>query len=387
MISKKGAAKPGQNAAVLILIIGITIIAYSIVTEQIQIEQKANQTDGANSAISKQYFLLKENIGHLGGPKKDKEVYQLPSVTLYTQLKSQVFQSVPYVDVSSNFFGENIASYNFTVDDLNTLKSMIVTFNGDKYEEGSILVISLNGVDIYHDKISSNNIITLNKFSLKQGINTVKVKAESSFFGNSFILKNLQVLGDIYDVTKNKGSIEFSVFEEDLKDFKSASLSFYVDCLETEVGLLNIYVNNYKSYSAVPDCGIVNKKIDVLNALRDGNNLIRFENEFGSYVLDQVEVSAPYVEPKEPIYYFSIDSDQLTKNRFYLNLKFVDRAQKDAILYVNKKVLVLNTNRLNITYNITSYVQEGFNYVKVIPNEPIDIAEMNVQMKERKVID
>lgn len=381
---KKGAAKPGSNAAILIFIIGLSLVVYAILEDSIPDGTSFGSTGTNVNTVSKSVYLMRENVGHLAGDKKEFEEYILPSVTLFTKINSNIFLSSPRVDVNSNIFGQDTKALEFSIDNLNIVKNSLVTFTGDSQGLGKTLIVSLNGVEIFNGPTQNNNLVTLNKYALKQGLNKLEFKSESSFFGNKISISNVQVIGDLYDLTKNKASIDFTVFKEDLNDFKSASMNFYVDCLETDIGLLRIIINSNQIYEAIPDCGIVNNNIQVpLYNIKSGNNNLKFENDYGSYVLDQVALRAEYLNPKEPIYYFSIEKDTLIENDFKLNFKFPDREFKDGLVYVNKHPIVLNTDLLNISYDIKDFVSDGFNFVKIIPNEAMDIAEVNVEIVDK----
>lgn len=382
-MNKKGEAKPGSNAAILILIIGIAIVIYAVLYDK-AVQQETLLNESLNATLQRK-FLLKEHVGLITSTEKDRETYSLPSVTLYTMRKSNIFQSIPYGEASTNLFGAKVIDLNFTVDDLNIAQNMVLAMTSDQTSNRN-LIVQLNGIDIYHDKLTSNVKITLNKYNLKQGVNNIKISAESSFFTTRFILRNIQVIGDIYDMAKNKAFVDFTVFDEDLKDFKSATMSYYVDCMETEAGRLSIYVNNDKIYEALPDCNVRNRHITVpLNDITSGTNRVRFENEYGSYVLDDIQVEAMYIKPKQPIYYFTADKEDISNVNRKVNLefRFPDRELKDAMMWVNNKPLVLRTYDMNASYDITSSVVEGFNSVKIMPSESLEITEMAVQVVNR----
>jgi len=376
----KGAAKPGSNAALLIFIIGLSIVVYSLLYEDTI--TPADELANESLELEKHTYLLREHVGYLSGEEKDEEIYELPSVTLYTAKTAALFQQVPYIEVKDSLFGETIYELDFEIDDLNIVKNIYLSFNVDEYGKNNVLLIYLNGVEVYHDTVITNMNVQLNRLNLRQGTNTIKIKAGDSIFRNRFIIKDTEVVGDIYDVTKNKAYMEFTAHDEEIKDFKNAALSFYVDCLEKDVGKLKVYINNDMIYDALPDCNIWNRHITIpVDDFKDGNNVLRFENEYGSYILDDIQIEAEYLIPREPVYYFSAEEKDLTVNKdIELNFRFVDREDKDALLFVNDHPLVLSTDELSYTFDITDFVEEGYNSIKIEATESMNIAEINVEV-------
>jgi len=381
----KGAAKPGSNAAMLIFIIGLSIVIYSILYEE-NIQTTPDIQDNISQELEKHTYLLQENVGYLSGDEKDKEIIELPSVTLYTAKTASIFQRVPYIEIKNSLFGETIYEFDFEVSDLTIVKSMYFSFAVDEYKKDKDLLIYLNGIEIFHDSVSSSMNIELNRFNLKQGTNTLKLKADDSIFRNRFVIKEAEVLGNVYDVTKNKAYMEFTGHDEEIKDFKNAEMTFYADCLEKDIGKLQIYMNNDLVYDAIPNCNMWNSHITIpVYDFKDGNNVLRFENEYGSYVLADIQIEAEYLVPKEPIYYFSAEEKDLTVNKaIELNFKFVDRERKEALLFVNEQPLVLNTNELSYMYDISKYVRAGYNSIKIDATESMNIAELNVEVVEEE---
>ncbi len=139
-------------------------------------------------------------------------------------------------------------------------------------------------------------------------------------------------------------------------------------------------------FSGIPDCGMLNKYVVPVGALDAGTNNVVFTTNKGSYLIDQIKVKLELEELSSPLYWFEIDENEMeniTENKVDINLtlEFVDD-DEDKILDINVNGHMRRIDQEEPFYEkqINSWVEEGRNYVKLIPKKTVDIVNIKIEM-------
>ena len=108
----------------------------------------------------------------------------------------------------------------------------------------------------------------------------------------------------------------------------------------------------------------------------------------GIYLVDQIKVDLELEELTSPLYWFEITDDEMeniTKGLIDINLslEFVDD-DEDKILDINVNGHMRRVDQDEADYEkqINSWVEEGRNYIKLIPKKTVDIVTLTIEMIE-----
>ena len=171
--NKRGHAKAptsGGSAAALIAIITFVIILYIAFLPSQEREDILDSTsDGRSTTRSDglNQTLLLEHIGRVDFISKQSIDHLLPSLNLITRTEGSILEEEDSIFVRRAMFSERTDEVTFRIDDLDNVDNVLLNF---VMEEGEgVLLITLNGVEIYTQKITEKNIepIKLKKELLK----------------------------------------------------------------------------------------------------------------------------------------------------------------------------------------------------------------------------
>ncbi|RMF06118.1 hypothetical protein D6764_03025 [Candidatus Woesearchaeota archaeon] len=391
--SKKGQdTVAAGGAASLVALIGLIIIVYIILLPPDVREDllEGNQSSGGNGNAEKlARTLVEESTGTLDRLSQDEFEHHLSAVNLYTTSSAEILFEQASVYVKNGVFDKSFKTLEFDVDS-EYVSNALLSFRAKR--RSGILTIKLNGKEIvssevpeYPKPIRIENLAPHNVISFE--VSPVGWKFWKT---NEYLIEDLKITADITDVTNQEAASTFIVTREEKDNIESAVLTFYPDCRVSEAGKLEIFLNNQKVYSAVPDCGSVNK-IDLSPGfINEGTNKLVFRAEKGYYLIDQIKVRTELSEITYPIYYFELSSDDMEEIRdgnlkVNMTFRFVDDVEsKQATIYINGHRVSLNTRDAFYSRDITNYVEEGNNAVKIEPEQDhLDVVEFKILLEEK----
>jgi len=387
VISKN--AQDAGSAATLVAVIALLVIFYLLFIPPSFRDQilEGNETNPKLAGTSNE-TILKASPGTLSRISSEEIEHNIPSVALYSKKDSKVIDSLNTLSVKSSIFGMTKASMQFKIEDLENTNNMLLTFL-DKNMNGA-LNIRLNGNEIFNSEIEKENPepVLLNKNFLSQGNNQLDFEAEKAGWRfwkvNRHKMENIQVTGEVKDVSKQMSTNIFIVSATEKSNVKRSILRFTPECVTGKAGKLNVLVNQHSIYYSVPDCGgraVIEFTSDVL---REGENTIVFDSEEGNYLIDLIMVSSELKEVLQPAYYFEITEGMLSDVRdgkYSLALKITfteDKDQKSGALNINGRETNLFQTGNSYSKNINDYVIQGNNAIKIVPETTLEILSMEV---------
>jgi hypothetical protein len=391
VISKK--AQDAGSAATLVAVIALLVIFYLLFIPPSFRDQilEGNETATTGKGITGNETILRASPGTLSRISSEEIEHNIPSVVLYSKTNSKTFGTMNALSVKASIFGKKAAALQFKIDDLENTDNIIMSFL-DKNRKGALQVVA-NGNVVFNEEISKENPepIRMNKQYLIQGENRIDLYAEPAGWRfwrvNRHNLENIQVTGDVKDVSQQKSRNIFIVSATEKSNVKRAILRFSPDCQTGTAGKLNVLVNQHSVYYSVPDCGgraVIEFTPDVL---REGENTIVFDSESGSYLIDLVSITSELKEVLQPAQYFEINEATMKdvrdgKYSIMLKLKFTeDTEQKAGMININGRETNLFQTSSDYKKNINDYVIEGNNAIKIIPETTLEIVSLEV-MKE-----
>ena len=172
---------------------------------------------------------------------------------------------------------------------------------------------------------------------------------------------------------------------DEIFNLKTATLSYYITCNTAVEGRMTIYLNEREVFDDNIFCEYLEGRELVLNTdyIRTTNTLL-FEIDEGDYNLDELEVELLMDMKDYPSYSFEIDSDDYEaissgEKEVYLELSFGDdSSHKEATIYVQENSFGINTYDTDYEREISSYVDNGANTIKIQPTVTFDIENLKV---------
>ena len=240
------------------------------------------------------------------------------------------------------------------------------------------LVIQLNGKVVFSEEMSgpTPNPIPLPKEYLKEN-NVLSFRVSGPGFAfwtrNKYLLEKVQVAGQFRNVRDLSASRNFIVHTDDLLNTKEVRLDFTPVCLvRKDQGSITLSVNDRVVSEGLPVCDSPQSVRFTSDKLVTGDNIIRAQAASGKYVLEPVKVTLLFKEPSQPSYFFDLNAARLTditssSSTANLKLAFVDDSQHSLTIYVNGHAIHVDGTGQRFSYNVESFLQEGTNAVKVVP--------------------
>jgi len=323
---------------------------------------------------------------------KNKDIqHNLEDFNLFSRTSGTVIKELNSLYVKNAVFSDKSYNFSFLLEDLSTVDNSLLTFNTKKGT--GILTITLNGNEVVQSKLipGQNNPIKLsNEFLQNENVLVFSVSSVGVAFWNTneYLLENIQVTGDITDVSTQASQQTFVVDSFEKENLEKVTLVYYPDCKEDEVGLLKVNVNNCKAFTGVPACNQLSKHQLPNYCLNEGENIISMDSEDGHYLMTRVQLRTDLKETRELVYDFYLNETQFRGfrqgNFVNLSLRFADPEEtKDARLIINGKETVLNTRSASYDSKLNVYLTQGSNVIKIIPKNDFYIAELKVDYFER----
>jgi hypothetical protein len=385
-------AQDGGSAASLVAIIGLLIVFYLLFVPPSFRDEilEGNSTGSSSTAagVTGNATILRASPGTLSPLSSEEVEHNIPSITLYSKVKSEVLGTQPTAYAKTSVFGKTPSQMYFEIADIESTDNVLLSFVSEKRK--GTLVIMLNGNEVFNGELTKANPdpISLNKRFLVQGNNKLEFIAESvgiAFWRvNKHQLSNAQVTASIKDASQQESRNVFVASATEKANMKTAVLRFSPDCIRGRTGKLNVLINTHSIFYAIPDCGgrvAIEFSPDVI---REGENTITFVSEEGSYLIDLVRITSEMKEVIQPAYYFEVTADDMTNVRdgkfsVFLAMTFTDdKEQKAGTMNINGRETEIFQYERNYEKNINDYIIEGNNAVKIVPETTLQIVSLEV---------
>lgn len=342
-------------------------------------------------------------------PKRDKDVllevaprlitkegsddfeYDLPSITLFKTTKAQILREENAFTVKNGWFTKQEKEVKFNVQDTQTTANYILSFNAAEFD--GTLKIKLNENQIFEQQISTYSVqpIKLPTEFIQDGDNIITFSTSSvgtKFWTvNEYNLQDTKIIADITDLSRQEAIQTFHV-PPSKTNIERATVKFVPECIQDETGLLEVYINNQRLTSSIPECRIPNSFQVPPTYLKAGANEISYITRDGSYLLSLIRVRTELEDVNYPTYYFNINEDQwddIKQSKYYANLSF--NFLVPEYNYIEFKINV-NGDHIGVYQRedefwdvLDEYLQEGNNVIRLIPEEDVDIISMKLEIE------
>ncbi|MBT7903413.1 hypothetical protein HN587_06135 [Candidatus Woesearchaeota archaeon] len=393
---KNKRAEDGTKAATLVALIALLIIFYLLFIPP-QVRQNILEGDYSEDSKDsgdddKNTTLLLETPGTLTTISTKDIEHSIAPVNIFASENSKVIDTQNSLSVKKSWFSDKTGEFSFVVQDLSQTENLLLTFVS-KLSRGNLQIL-LNGEEIFNQAITKENPdpIKLSSKYLAQGANSLEFITEDvglAFWRvNKHNLENLQITGDITDISQQLSRNIFIASATEKNNLKRGKLVFTPECSIGSVGALQALINNHIVYDAVPDCGFAITVEFSPDILRNGENQIVFKTIKGNYLIDLIKIKSELKEIIQPVYFFDLDEDEFSdvqdeSDEIYLEITFID-SQEYHIGKANINGIETNIHQKERVYSkkINDYLVKGNNAIKITPEDILQIVKLEVVRKD-----
>jgi len=388
-MNKKG--KAAIEASILVFLILIVIVGYIILAPQeTRDELLGEDTDDEDSTttVSSTDSLLSVSPGDVKPSKSDKMINKLDPIRIYTKVESETQTLANSLSVARSLIHNNYKNIYFDMDDVDELDNLELLFLIVESKGG--IKVEINGNEIYEGTLTSNTLpLDIPTTYLHQKDNIIKLTSLSPgwkiFSSNYYLLQDVKLVQN-YLLEDTEKTRTFSI--DDIDNLKRATLSYYVTCNSNEEGRLTIYLNGKEVFSDDLFCEYLDKRELVLDddQLETVNNL-RFTIDQGDYNIDEIEIESLLDAKDYPTYTFEVDTDDYDEissgaKEVIFELAFGDSSsRKEATILVQEHSFNIDTYDTDYSKDITSYIDDGANVIKIKPSNSFEIDNLKVVLE------
>ncbi len=402
MKGKRGAELPTSSAAGFILMMVLFFVIYVIFLPIGEKEKLVDDTYSGSDYGSgypgvdegPRYdsgvgfkALLSTSPGRVYPYLNDLVQQPLTAVRLFADPVDNIMTLANSIYVSKGFFNDKDQTLTFNLDNLNVEEASLYFFVvGSKGR----LKIKLNGAEIFNGDITNNDLPIKLPTPFLRKFNRLSFEAVSLgwFSSSKYELKDIKLVLKQVDANVFEKRT-FVLTDSEFKNLDGLTLFYFTNCQRIqESGTMRIYLNNklVDQRLVVCEAGPIGQDIDLSNAVK-GVNTLQFEIDRGSYVLEQMYIEKRISQRSFPLFNFYlqpdefIDVDDLSRSVF-IRMKFLnDGYRKSAALLVNGITFYVDTYSDTFSYDISDYVVEGENFIKIIPRTEFDILNLEVDLE------
>ena len=310
-------------AAALIAIVAALIVLYIIFNppeERAKILGEPTTTPGQRPPGAQENLsLLLEYPGTIFKQDGKEIEHLIPSLNLGIKTEAAILKSAQSMFMQRALFKDIKENITFDIEDVDDVENALLNFYVK--ESSGRLIITLNEKEIYNSELAIGNIepIKIIKENLKNGENILEFSASSIgilfWKSNEYTIESIQITADLISREGLSSENIFLASENEKENLDEVYLKFVPECIPAQVGKLNVEINTFNIYSAIPDCGKVTPNIYFSPAyIKKGENIITFQTDKGNYIIDLIKLMSRLKEARYPVYYFQISDKYFTSS-------------------------------------------------------------------------
>ncbi len=335
--------------------------------------------------------LLSESPGVVFPQREELFFIDLTDIALFSRVETKPILLAKSLSVSRSLFSDNFKTLNFELDNLDEIEELgLLFFISDSK---GILRVKINGNLIYEGLAEVNDLPIVIPLTFLKKNNILEISVSSpgiNIFGtNRYNLLDVNLVKKL-KVENTEAKRTFSVFPSEARRLKGAFLDYYIYCNDLRAnGRLEIKLNDKLLYPTdIIVCDVDQPALDIdLGLLKEGNNVLGFSIDKGDYRIEQLQIGLDISDVSFPKYNFDIDSDEF--NMLYnglldvvLDIKFKDSDnRKKASVTINDNILSFDTRQSRYVKDISNFVYEGANHIKIIPDKEFEIVSLQIYLE------
>ena len=325
------------------------------------------------------------SVGTLKPADNDEIIHRIDSINLYSKEEPKITDLAYSLHLEKSLASETKRNIAFSIDNLESIESvnLVLVVNRNKGN----LIIGLNNIIIYDSKASGLVNIMLPK-EILQDKNSIELSVSSpglNIFGkNAYDLSNIK-LRENYQLTNTQESRDFVMSEQESGD---ARLRFILYCnINRQGSRLSIFLNDKEIKNEIISCTTAEREIEIKeDYLEKGINTLTFQIDRGDYLFNDIRLKIKTGLNGAVNYKFALTSDEydgiLSEDReAVLSFEFNDDNRKKATVSVNGKEFSIDTNDVDYERDISRFVKEGNNFIKITPLDEFSIDLLSITLK------
>lgn len=389
--SRRGQQSPaaGQAAGLIVLIL-LFIILYILFLPPEDRDALLDDTstyDSDDDGEGIRESVLLTSPGTIEYLRESGINHTIPSFKLVSLTNSRIIERAESIAAQNSWFQKQTENMSVYIDDVEQTQNMLLSFSIEEAE--GELTILFNGRTIFQGTLETGNVDPIRiPVSLIRSENTLSFEVSSvgiQFWKkNRYLLQNVQITADQEDPTTQRSRNVFLVSNTENANMESAKLQYFIDCLSSTVSPLRITINGNQVTHKVPDCNSFSQLELSTDYLTPGENTITFSIEEGSYSVYGIYINTELTEMTNPVYYFELREEEYEELEYgtsdlLLQMRFPDdTTDKVADILVNGHLLRLDDDDETYEADITDYIKEKNNAIKIVPKSQLDIVELEV---------
>ncbi len=377
MTNRKGQAAIVAIALVIFLIVYLFILRTDERCKILPELPECNETNGGNESIEKTLINTTE-IGLLKEKQENTE-YRIMSVDLFNREEVE-FPFMLSLDpvIKKSWFSSEKMDQDFSLND----KVLSVKLFINVAEARGKVGVVINGKTVATFKGAGQHIISLPLAYLSdENTMSLRVSTPLFFWSTNYYRLNSVIIKETYKLTKTTDDRQIFI-KEDLSELKKATFSFRADCLSQEN--LQVWLNND---ILISDKLCTKFERDVTESLVQNTSVqwLKFSTT-GNYFIHDILLELEFNYPEYKTYYFTLDDEQYDtvgegEMLAMLTLKFPDIDRKELNIYINGITVYVDTSKSTYETAVNSYLQQGQNSVKIVPETDVEISEFKLELK------
>lgn len=384
---KKAQVSPqsGSNVAIFVLLLGLFLAIYVLLLPPEDREALLYNSTTDNVEEQKEIFILEQSPGVLKPAEDDEIVHKIDSINLYSKEEPKIKDLASSLYLEKSLLSKTKRNIIFDIDDIDNLESINLIFIVN--ENKGNLVISLNNIIVYDNKISGLTNIILPK-ELLQEKNNLEFSVSSpglNIFGkNKYSISSIK-LRENYQLINARESRTIILNEQETGD---AELTFFLYCNIPQQGSkLRIFFNNEEIKNEIISCTTVERNVEIeSDNIEKGKNTLTLQIDKGDYIFSEVKLKIKTGFKGSVNYKFALTEEEYDKilsedNKAMLLFEFNDDERKTATININGKEFSLDTNDIDYERDISRWVKDGNNFIRITPLEEFNIDLLRITLE------
>lgn len=391
--------KEGKPVAILVLIIALFMVFYVVFlppADRNALLNLNNEGEATTTTGGGLRELLSETPGLVSPGDEFSKRHEMQSINLFIKSEPNVESLGGPLVVRNSLTSKTFPTSTFSIrDSLSDLKKVMLSFMiGEGSGELKILV---NDHQFYAESAETGIKIVEIPTAYIQAENELRFEVSSPGFGfwkeNKYVLKDINVKEE-FDKINAKEERTFNVAPDERAGLANAKLSYYQVCnspesMKDKSAKLKIFLNEKKAFEGLIKCLTRQEIIELDKTLvKDGTNVLLFMlEEEGSFSFNQMAVESEVKEKENKGYTFSLSKkeyEDVSSGEKEVTLKmYLDETndeKKNARIVVNDGEVMMSTDASSFTRDISDYIVEGTNFLRIIPSNTFRINGLTVSL-------
>lgn len=443
MLKKRG-DEGARNVGTLVLLIGLFIIFFVLLVSEDTRKQLLGD-DYATSKVpvpghgisAQGKVLFTTSPGNVYSLEKGEYNLPLTSAHLYVKQQDETLSLSDKVLVSKGLFAESPKTLYFNLDNPSAVTSLSLFFF---VAEPSKVYIDFNGNRVFEGNLESSDIPIKLPVKLARKDNTLKVGLTGTYVLTKSVQLTSVSVKKSFTLENRAATRSFALSPSDKAGLQNAYIDYFLNCMSIDSrnqGEVTISLNSRVLFSdlVVCDAGAQTIVLDP-DDLKAGSNYLSLEVSRGDYVFEDMGIAFSMSDKFYPQYNFEMDDNSYSslkcnsfdydgcafgcgrdcKNSCYsysntrdcydacfdeceddcfnlycdsskkvvLELQFPNnRERKVASVTVNDETINMDTVQDVFFRDISSAVNRGANYIKIIPKNDFEVSKLVVSLEPK----